>query len=129
MANRAARTKREWRALVRERERSGEELVTFCNRHGVGVKQYRWWRWQLKRAGELGAKVLTTTPSKRKQSPRFIEVSPAEVPASSKVPAPHPGIQYTIEIESPRGYVVRAGVSTDAGRIAEVLRALEVQSC
>lgn len=38
----------EWRQLIGELEGGGEELLTFCRRHGLHLPTLQWWRWRLR---------------------------------------------------------------------------------
>jgi len=42
------RSATEWRALIREFSRSGETRRQFCERHGVALSTFAWWRSHLR---------------------------------------------------------------------------------
>jgi hypothetical protein len=46
---RIRRSRQEWSALISELEGSGDDVVTFAERHELKVSTLRWWRSELRR--------------------------------------------------------------------------------
>ena len=67
------RSASEWRALMRAFSHSGETRTQFCERHGVALSTFAWWRSHLRR--ELtAASDATPLPA----SALFVELAPAD---------------------------------------------------
>lgn len=69
------RSASEWRALMRAFSHSGETRTQFCERHGVALSTFAWWRSHLRHESTA---VSDSTPSPA--SALFVELAQEEQP-------------------------------------------------
>jgi transposase-like protein len=94
-----------WRALLAEKETSGESVVEFCGRHGLPVHQFYWWRRRLAEGRGMNPPAKQSVPS-------------------SFVPVRLSLTQSMIEVIHPGGCMVRISGRVDSAALRSVLEAL-----
>ncbi len=86
----------EWRALMRAFSHSGETRTQFCERHGVALSTFAWWRSHLRHESTA---VSETTPAP--PSTLFVEIAQAEPPVAAI------SARWDVELELGSGVFVR----------------------
>ncbi|HEY9680010.1 MAG TPA: hypothetical protein V6C86_00280 [Oculatellaceae cyanobacterium] len=124
-----------WRELVTEWKHSPETVTEFCRLKGLNEHTFRFWQREiLKRDAEAGQTFCRPRPGRRRQVEKQQDVSFAPVTLvenHSEVIAGE--IKFaeqrcgSIEIITPRGYVVRLPMSVDVTTLQLVFRA--IQTC
>ncbi len=76
----ARRSESEWRTLIRAFSRSGETRTQFCERHGVALSTFSWWRSRLRRESSARA-VSNTAPSR--PGALFVKLAPEKTPVAT----------------------------------------------
>lgn len=94
----ARRSESEWRALMRVFSRSSETRTRFCERHGVALSTFDWWRSRLRREASARA-VSNTAPSR--PGALFVELAEEDKPV---VAAP---AHWDMELELGAGVFLR----------------------
>ncbi len=104
-----------WRETIARRARSGLSVREFCEREGLALSTYHYWRRELARRD---AEPVGVSPEKVDSSrPAFVPVSLEGRSAAA------------IEIELVDGTIVRVPRGCDAGALRMVLGALGSASC
>lgn len=105
-----------WRDLIRRHSQSGQSIRAFCASESVSEANFHWWRRELtRRRGDA-----RTEPSAKPPQPSRPEFVPIAVTSP-----PRPAI----EIELPRGILVRILPGASSEQLREVLAALETSRC
>ena len=99
------RRRERWRELLSQWRASGLSQAQFCQRGGIPVWKFSWWR---KRLGTEG------TPA----SPSFVPVHVVAAPAAGE-----------FELTLRGGRALRFGSGVDTARLVEIVRALEAHPC
>lgn len=86
----------EWRALVRAFSHSGETRAQFCERHGVALSTFAWWRSHLRHESTA---VPETTPSPA--SALFVELAQEDKPVAAQ------SANWDVELELGSGMFLR----------------------
>ena len=97
----AVQRREHWRDLLSRWQASGLSQARFCQRRGIPVWKFAWWR------KRLGANGVAPSPS-------FVPV---------RVVAPPPAGELELTLRS--GRVLRFDMSVDAARLAAIVSALE----
>ena len=92
------RSASDWRALMQDFSRSGETRVQFCERHGLTLSTFAWWRSHLRRES---AAVSNTTSAPA--SALFVELAPDDETKPIAAVATH----WDVELELGRGVFLR----------------------
>ncbi|MHB1528606.1 MAG: IS66 family insertion sequence element accessory protein TnpA [Acidiferrobacteraceae bacterium] len=92
------RSASEWRALIRAFSQSSETRTQFCERHGVALSTFAWWRSRLRRESSARA-VSNTMPSH--PGALFVELAQAEPPVATV------SARWDVELELGRGVFLR----------------------
>lgn len=95
------RSAREWAALIREFERSGESAASFARKRGIRKETFTWWRWHLSR-GSSGAGLAP----KRERAARVQLVAVEPVPDRERPDVSEHGA-LAWEVIAPSGHVLR----------------------
>lgn len=90
------RSASEWRALMRAFSHSGETRTQFCERHGVALSTFAWWRSHLRHESVA---VPQTTPAPA--SALFVELAPEDNPAAAD------SARWDVELELGSGVFLR----------------------
>jgi len=90
------RSASEWRALMRAFSRSGETRTRFCQRHGVALSTFAWWRRRLR---DESTAVSQTTPSPA--SALFVELAQEDKPVTAA------SANWDVELELGSGVFLR----------------------
>ena len=91
------RSASEWRALIRAFSRGDVTRKQFCDRHGVALSTFDWWRSRLRR--ELSQTAPGITPSQ--PSALFVELARDAKPVSAASPS------WDVELELSGGVCLR----------------------
>jgi putative transposase len=86
----------EWRALMRAFSHSGETRTQFCERHGVALSTFAWWRSHLRHESTA---VSETSPAPA--SALFVELTQAEPPVATV------SARWDVELELGSGVFLR----------------------
>ena len=105
------------RSLVARWQESGETQRRYCDRHGISLSTFSYWRSRIAR--EKAAGTPTTGVADRSIAP-FREVVITDVPERSAL---EPRAGWSAEIELPNGAVVRIRNEADAQTITTILKA------
>ena len=92
------RSASDWCALMRDFAQRGETRTQFCERHGLTLSTFAWWRSHLRRES---AAVSNTIPALA--SALFVELAPEDEAKPIAVVATH----WDVELELGRGVVLR----------------------
>ena len=90
------RSASEWRTLIRAFSRSGETRTQFCERHGVALSTFAWWRSRLRHESTA---VPETPPAPA--GALFVELAQAEPPVTTV------SARWDVELELGRGMFLR----------------------
>lgn len=90
------RSASEWRALLQAFSHSGETRAQFCERHGLALSTFDWWRSRLRRESTT---VSDTTPSTA--NALFVELAQEEKPMAVVSPC------WDVELELGNGVFLR----------------------
>lgn len=109
-----------WVALLSEWRVSGLTAAEFCDRRGLVLSSFRWWRWRLSREG-----------CGESSSPLPPDLVPVRVIGAVMTDGPPAeGAEATLELIHPSGVRLRVPAGFDERTVAGVLWALEaVGSC
>ena len=112
-----------WRRTIREQQRSGLAVRTFCLREGLKDCTFRWWRKELARRD-----LRPSTDPRREGRGEPPETAPIFLPVrvvdQEPVSPPPP-----IEIMLPTGPTVRVPCGFDPRTLGDVLSVLEGRGC
>jgi hypothetical protein len=116
-----------WRKIIRRHQRSDLPVRAFCQREGLKVCNFLWWRRELNRrdcekAGSL-PHPSTREPTKPPIAPVFLPVRVVDADLALPRPAP------PIEIVLNGGPTVRVPFGFDPRSLTEVLNVLEGRPC
>jgi hypothetical protein len=90
------RSANEWRTLMRAFSHSGETRTQFCERHGVALSTFAWWRSHLRHESTA---VSATTPAPA--SALFVELAQADKPVAAV------SARWDVELELGSGVFLR----------------------
>lgn len=90
------RSASQWRALIRAFSQSSETRAQFCERHGVALSTFAWWRSRLRHESTA---VSETPPAPA--SALFVELAQAEPPVATV------SAHWDVELELGRGVFLR----------------------
>jgi len=115
---------RQWAQRIRRWQRSGLTASEFGDRHGIDSKQLSWWKWQLKKRGELADCARSPgldVPTEDSTAIHLLPVHVVDAPAQQPEIAPG----RSVEIGLRNGRVVRVAHGTDLGWLADILAVTE----
>jgi hypothetical protein len=116
-----------WRRTIRQQERSGLNVRSFCRREGLKDGAFRWWRQELARrywqASGAPVSAPDREPTQVLTTPMFLPVRVVDQEAIALQPSP------PIEIVWPTGPTVRVPVGFDRRTLSEILIVLEGHRC
>ena len=92
------RSASDWRALMRDFSQRGETRAQFCERHGLTLSTFAWWRSHLRRES---AAVSNTTPTQT--GALFVELAPDDDAKPIAAVATH----WDVELELGSGVFLR----------------------
>lgn len=118
----------EWAKRVRRWKRSGMTAREFGQRHGIDPRQLSWWKWKLKKRGELadlesseaGESVASSTDTAIRLLP--VQVVHAESARDATAGRSRAAV---VEVGLRNGRVVRVAEEVDFGWLAELLSVVE----
>jgi hypothetical protein len=118
---------RTWQERIRQHEQSGLTIRAFCEREGLVVHQFSWWRRELRRRAKESAPATKHGKSKkrsrlRKTSRQKPTPEAAFVPVQISHSTPPPSAVEIILDRPPR---IRVSGDVDTERLREVIRVLE----
>lgn len=90
------RSASDWCALMRDFAQGGETRTQFCERHGLTLSTFAWWRSHLRRES---AAVSNTTPTQT--GALFVELAPDDKSITAAA------VNWDVELELGSGVVLR----------------------
>lgn len=106
------------RSLVSRWPESGETQRRYCDRHGIALSTFSYWRSRIAREKVVGA---STTGDAGRSIVPFREVVITDAPER---PTVEPRAGWSAEVELPNGAIVRIRNEADAQTITMILRAV-----
>lgn len=115
-----------WRNSIADQARSGLSVRAFCEREGLELASFHWWRQELARRDREGPSAQTVGPEDSANGPpvrsAFLPVRVVQDAASIAATTP-------IEILLPAGPTVRVARGFDPHALDAVLSVLEARRC
>ena len=90
------RSASEWRALMRAFSQSGETRAQFCERHGLSLSTFAWWRSHLRRESTAVPETIPSTASAL-----FVELAQEDKPVAAQL------ARWDVELELGSGVFLR----------------------
>ncbi len=116
----------EWAKRVRRWQRSGLTAREFGQRLGIDPKQLSWWKWHLRKRGELDERkpddIAEADPADTAIRLLPVHVVHAESPPETQSHRLHAAV---VEVGLRNGRVVRIAEDVDLGWLAELLSVVE----
>jgi hypothetical protein len=116
-----------WRRIIRRHQQTDLPVSAFCQREGLKVGNFLWWRRELTRRDQektaLPPGPLTKGPSQPPIAPVFLPVRVVEANLAPPPPAP------PIEILVNDGLTVRVPCGFDPRTLNDILAVLEARPC
>jgi hypothetical protein len=116
-----------WRRIIRRHQQTDLPVSAFCQREGLKVANFLWWRRELNRRDrekiESPRGPLPKGPSRSPVAPVFLPVHVVEANLAPRQPAP------PIEIVLQGGPTLRVPSGFDPRTLGEILAVLETRPC
>ena len=116
-----------WRRILRRHQQTDLPVSAFCQREGLKVANFLWWRRELNRRDREKTGPLPDSsikqPAEQPAGPAFLPVR--VIDAGLALPRPAP----PIEIVLPAGSTVRGAPGFDPRTLGQVLAVLEGRPC
>ena len=115
---------KQWAKRIERWQLSGLKAKAFGQRHGIDPKQLSWWKWHLKKRGELSEESSAEVSAEAELDSTAIRLLPVRVVDDAGHEVESSG-RATVEIGLRNGRVVRVTQGSDLGWLAELLSVVE----